>query len=37
LSSNDDLLQAYNGVLMLAALIGLAVVYAPSKVKGYLK
>lgn len=37
LSSDDDVLQAYNGVLMLAALIGLAVVYAPSKVKSYLK
>lgn len=37
LVSRNDELQQFNGVLMLSALIGLAVVYAPSKVKGYLK
>ncbi|MFM6980849.1 MAG: hypothetical protein ACKOWE_05545 [Micrococcales bacterium] len=37
LVSHDDVLQNYNGYLMLAGLVGLLVVYLPSKVKSYLK
>lgn len=37
LVSTDDKMQELNGLLMLAGLVGLLVVYLPSKTKGYLK
>lgn len=37
LVSNDDNLQQLNGYLMLAAIVGLFIVYLPKKVSGFLK